>query len=34
MEASPYGLKALWNQGDFVIKSVAVLLVAISIASW
>ncbi|MGB7192024.1 MAG: MotA/TolQ/ExbB proton channel family protein [Collimonas pratensis] len=34
MEASPYGLEALWSQGDFVIKSVAVLLVAMSIASW
>lgn len=34
MQASPYGLEALWTQGDFVIKSVAVLLVAMSISSW
>jgi biopolymer transport protein ExbB len=34
MQASPYGLESLWAQGDFITKSVAVLLVAMSIASW
>ena len=34
METSPYGLETLWTQSDFVIKSVAVLLVTMSIASW
>ncbi len=34
MEASPYGIDALWSQGDFITKSVAVLLIAMSIASW
>jgi biopolymer transport protein ExbB len=34
MSATPYGLETLWSQGDFVTKSVAVLLVAMSIASW
>jgi biopolymer transport protein ExbB len=34
MEVSPYGLESLWSQGDFVTKGVAVLLVAMSIASW
>jgi biopolymer transport protein ExbB len=34
MQASPYGLESLWQQGDFVIKGVAVLLIAMSIASW
>ncbi|MDP5009450.1 MAG: MotA/TolQ/ExbB proton channel family protein [Glaciimonas sp.] len=34
METSPYGLSALWSQGDIVIKFVAILLVAMSIASW
>jgi len=34
MEVSPYGLESLWAQGDFVTKGVAVLLVAMSIASW
>jgi biopolymer transport protein ExbB len=34
MEVSPYGLESLWAQGDFVTKGVAVLLIAMSIASW
>lgn len=34
MEVSPYGLESLWAQGDFVTKGVAILLVAMSIASW
>ncbi|KAF3998629.1 MotA/TolQ/ExbB proton channel family protein [Glaciimonas immobilis] len=34
MEVSPYGLEALWLQGDIVIKFVAVLLVVMSISSW
>jgi len=34
MQASPYGLESLWLQGDFVTKGVAVLLLAMSIASW
>jgi biopolymer transport protein ExbB len=34
MQANPYGLESLWLQGDLVIKSVAVLLVLMSIASW
>lgn len=31
---SPYGLAALWSQGDLVIKTVAVMLLIMSIASW
>lgn len=31
---SPYGLAALWSQGDAVIKTVAVILLVMSIASW
>jgi biopolymer transport protein ExbB len=34
MEVSPYGLESLWIQGDIITKGVAVLLVAMSIASW
>lgn len=34
MEVSPYGLESLWAQGDFITKGVAVLLIAMSIASW
>jgi biopolymer transport protein ExbB len=34
MEQSPYGLQSLWLQGDMVTKGVALLLVAMSIASW
>ena len=31
---SPYGLLALWNQGDLLIKSVAVVLLLMSILTW
>jgi biopolymer transport protein ExbB len=34
MQANPYGLESLWSQGDIVTKSVALLLVMLSIASW
>ena len=34
MEVSPYGLESLWQQGDSVIKGVALLLIAMSVASW
>jgi biopolymer transport protein ExbB len=34
MEISPYGLQSLWDQGDIITRGVAVLLVAMSIASW
>jgi biopolymer transport protein ExbB len=34
MQASPYGLETMWTQGDFVTKGVAILLIAMSIASW
>ncbi len=31
---SPYGLASLWQQGDLVTKLVALLLIAMSVASW
>jgi biopolymer transport protein ExbB len=31
---NPYGLKALWNQGDFVAKGTLVIMVIMSMASW
>ncbi|WP_108125117.1 MotA/TolQ/ExbB proton channel family protein [Saccharospirillum mangrovi] len=31
---NPYGLEALWTQGDAIIKGVAVVLLLMSIASW
>ena len=31
---NPYGLEALWQQGDSIIKVVALLLLIMSIASW
>ena len=34
MQDNPYGIQALWAQGDMVIKSVAVVLLIMSIASW
>ena len=34
MEHSPYGLESLWMQGDWVTRGVAVMLLAMSIASW
>ena len=32
--SNPYGLESLWLQGDWIIKTVAVLLLLMSIASW
>lgn len=34
IEHNPYGISALWAQSDAVIKSVAIMLLAMSIASW
>ena len=34
MQANPFGIENMWAQGDFVMKAVAILLVAMSIASW
>ncbi len=34
MQTNPYGIEALWQQGDLVIKTVAVLLLIMSIATW
>src|SRR6478672_7005141 len=34
MEHSPYGLASLWTQGDWVTKRVAIMLLAMSVASW
>lgn len=34
MDSNPYGLAALWAQGDFVIKFVACVLLLMSVASW
>ena len=34
MTANPYGLASLWQQGDLLIRTVAVLLLAMSMASW
>lgn len=34
MTENPYGLAAIWSQGDLVTKGVALLLLAMSIASW
>ncbi len=31
---NPYGLKALWNEGDFVSKITLLILVIMSIGSW
>jgi len=31
---NPYGIEALWSQGDMVIKAVAIMLLLMSIASW
>jgi biopolymer transport protein ExbB len=31
---SQFGLMNVWNQGDFVTKAVAVLLLGMSLASW
>lgn len=34
MNPNPYGLASLWSEGDAVIKTVAVLLLLMSIVSW
>lgn len=34
MEANPYSLQSLWMQSDWVIRSVAVSLLLMSVASW
>ncbi|MCC2636819.1 MAG: exbB [Moraxellaceae bacterium] len=34
MDSNPYGIAALWAQGDIVIKSVAFLLLLMSVTSW
>jgi biopolymer transport protein ExbB len=34
MPSNPYGFEALWQQGDGVIKGVALLLLLMSIGSW
>lgn len=34
MDVNPYGIEALWQQGDWVIKSVALLLLLMSVATW
>ncbi|MAR91877.1 MAG: MotA/TolQ/ExbB proton channel family protein [Pseudomonadota bacterium] len=34
METNPYGIMALWEQGDIVIKLVAVSLLVMSVLSW
>lgn len=31
---NPYGIAALWSQGDMIIKAVALMLLLMSIASW
>ncbi len=34
MQENPYGVEALWLEGDSVIKGVAILLLLMSVASW
>jgi biopolymer transport protein ExbB len=34
MTTNPYGIEALWHQGDVVIKIVALLLLLMSVVSW
>lgn len=34
MENNPYGLVALWSQGDWVIKCIALLLLLMSVMTW
>jgi biopolymer transport protein ExbB len=31
---NPYGLKALWNQGDFVAKGTLIIMIIMSMGSW
>ncbi len=34
METNPYSIESLWHQGDMVIKSVALILLIMSVLSW
>ncbi|MGB1220350.1 MAG: MotA/TolQ/ExbB proton channel family protein [Alcanivoracaceae bacterium] len=34
MDASPYGLMAVWQQSDWVIRAVALVLLVMSVATW
>ncbi|MGB1062212.1 MAG: MotA/TolQ/ExbB proton channel family protein [Ketobacter sp.] len=34
MDNNPYGIAAMWQQGDPVIKGVAIILLAMSVLSW
>lgn len=34
MEHNPYGIAALWAQGDFITRGIAITLLIMSIASW
>lgn len=34
MQANPFGIDNMWAQGDIIIKTVAILLIIMSIASW
>lgn len=34
MQENPYGIESLWQQGDLVIRTVAVVLLIMSIISW
>jgi biopolymer transport protein ExbB len=34
MDANPYGLINLWNQGDLITKTAAVILLGMSVMSW
>ena len=34
MDSNPYGLAAIWTQGDVIIKTVAFVLLIMSVASW
>ncbi len=34
MDTSPYGLASIWQQGDLVTRAIALLLLAMSLASW
>ena len=31
---SPYGISSIWLQGDAIIKTVAIILLLMSISSW
>lgn len=34
LDSNPYGIQALWEQGDLVIQGVAIILLLMSITSW